>query len=287
MLDELFIVICSKLPDMKTVIKMERASKHHQKLIRDTIWYLSVKIDNDWSMDHVVRNYKFRNIIFGKHVDCNRYINYIKECYKLNLFSCRITDNSIEKLGNVKHLNISFTKVTDESIIFLINSYSLDLSYTKISDVSVSLLGNLSILNLTGCKLITDMSVKLLGKCKSLILSCCTKITDEGVKYLNNVENLYLDNIDNITDEGIKLFKYTKILSLKYTKVNGKYFKNLKCNEICLKGCIIHNFTYLRKCKIIYAQSTNINMEEIKYLELKGCNIINNLNSIHPLKYLS
>jgi len=280
--DDLFIAICNKLPNMNEVIKLVSLSSYYRKLIRNTTWNLYIKIQNNNVMDHIIKYYKLTNIHMLVNVD--RYIDYIKYCDILTIDKCYINDLNIEKLHNVKILNMNCTPITDEGAIFLCNCYSLRLQYTKITDISVMLFGNIKILDLNGCKLITDNSVKLLGKCMTLILSGCNKITNEGVKYLSNVENLYLSTINNITDEGIKLFSDTKILSVRYTKVNGKYFKNLKCDEIYLSEYYLNNFKHLRKCKTIYAQQTNITQKEFEYLESKGCIVYNLYLKLSPYK---
>lgn len=167
--EDIFVVICNMLPQMKDVINLELLSNKHLSIIRKTVWYKNVWIWNDDCMVHIIKCYKLRNLTFDfrKDFHFNKYMDYISNCHTLSLDRCK--------------------NVTDKMVKLLINCHTLDLNE---------------------CNDITDESVKFLGNCHNLTLSCCEKITDESVKFLGNCHTLILSYFHYVKTLLIKALNF-------------------------------------------------------------------------------
>ena len=114
--EDLFLTICLCL-NMKQVINLELISKYHHLLIRKTTWFLKVNIKSEQLLNHIIKNYHFKNLsIFNINVDL--YIDYLKNCHTLDLSYTNVTD--VSDLKNCHTLNLSSTKVTEVSALKIV-----------------------------------------------------------------------------------------------------------------------------------------------------------------------
>ena len=194
--DDLFITICLFL-NMKQIIRLELLSTDHHLLIRKTTWYRKVLVYNEIILNHIVKNYRFKNLSLSRKINVNLYIDYLKNCHTLDLNGTNITDENVKELKNCYDLDLSYTKITD--VTALTNCYHLNLQGTTITNLPV--FTNCHELNLKSTY-ITDESIKLLN-CYHLNLSN-TNITNKSINQLKNYDVLNL-SYTNITKVGFKM----------------------------------------------------------------------------------
>lgn len=120
----------------------------------------------------------------------------------------------IAKLSNLETLNVScchFTARAIEDFSKLTKLRSLDLSEcSRINDLAIAKLTNsLTILNVSGCKMLTAKSYEAFSKMLSLQLlnlSHCKRVSDESIALLAGLPDLvsfYVGGCDLVTDDGI------------------------------------------------------------------------------------
>src|SRR5579863_9921149 len=134
---DIFVLICEELETIKKVLQLELLSKYHQKVIRNHGWMIRLHISDDTIMDHIIKNYRFRNLCFWSPVNVNLFVKELKNCHTLNLAGTNITDISVRELKKCHTLYLSSTNITDISVRELKHCHTLNLSSTKITDESV------------------------------------------------------------------------------------------------------------------------------------------------------
>lgn len=166
---DMFLCICD-LFKMLDILKLQRISKFHLRLIRTNNWYKMVYTKNDIILEHILDKYNFKNLHISSGSYINYYIHKLKYCHTLNVSGTSITDESVCELINCKILDLHGTNVT-YSVSKLINTEILDLRWTRITDDIVSKLVNCRILNLSYCTRITDAGIINLTNCKKMCLT--------------------------------------------------------------------------------------------------------------------
>ena len=93
-INELFILICEHIDDIKELIQLKLLSNNHKNIIRKTKWdHFIVKIRSEQSLENMLLFHFF---------------------IKLDLSNTNVTDKSVSKLINCHTLDLSGTQVTDE-----------------------------------------------------------------------------------------------------------------------------------------------------------------------------
>src|SRR5579863_10351023 len=130
---DIFVLICEQLGTIKNILQLELLSKYHQRIIRNHGWMIKLRVKNDTILEHIIKNYRFRNLSIFPHVNINRFVKELKNCHTLYLSNTNITDASVRELKNCHTLDLSYTKVTDASIKEL-NCHTLYLYSAEVTD---------------------------------------------------------------------------------------------------------------------------------------------------------
>src|SRR5438552_9853584 len=113
---DIFILVCCELGPMKKILQLELLSSFHSKLIRNHGWTKYVYVPNDILMNHIINNYRFKNLASNSNIDVNKYIMGLKNCHILDLSYTNITDASVRELKNCHTLDLRWTNITDASV---------------------------------------------------------------------------------------------------------------------------------------------------------------------------
>ncbi len=150
LIDDMFLLICSFISNVRELIKLELLSNHHTKLIRKNKWSTCVVcVKSEHMLSEITLRHVFLIVDLRKIRVTDESIKKLINCHTLNLSRTNITDKSVSKLINCHTLNLSFTHITDKSVSKLINCYELKISKTNITDKSVSKLIKCHTLNLS------------------------------------------------------------------------------------------------------------------------------------------
>src|SRR5579863_1830669 len=187
-ISDIFVLVCEQLGTIRDILRLELLSSRHQRIIRNHNWMIKLDVCNDIEMEHIIRNYRFRNLSIDRRVNINNFVKELKNCHTLDLFYTNITDESVRELKNCHTLDLRYTKITDASVRELKNCHTLYLSHTNVTDDSIRELKNCHTLDLAGTD-VTDTSIRELINCHTLNLAG-TDITDESVKELKNCHTL-------------------------------------------------------------------------------------------------
>src|SRR5579863_3152954 len=166
---DIFVLICEQLGTIKNILQLELLSRYHQRVIRNHGWMIKLRVKNDTILEHIIKNYRFKNLSISPHVNINRFVKELKNCHTLDLYCTKVTDESVRELKNCHTLNLCYTNVTDESIRELKNCHTLSLFKTNITDKSVRELKNCHTLDLRYTN-VTDESIRELKNCHTLRL---------------------------------------------------------------------------------------------------------------------
>ena len=114
--EDLFVIICHHMPNIKTIISFELISKKHSFIIRNTPWYQQLNIINETIFKHIGIHYKFKNLHLFYKINVNNYIDYLKKCYILDLRNTNINDEGIKALNCHTLCLRGCLNITDEGL---------------------------------------------------------------------------------------------------------------------------------------------------------------------------
>ena len=83
-LSDIFLSICNNL-ELKEIIKLELLSINHQLMIKNNNWFKYFYVKNDIIFDHVLKNYKLKNLSISNDCNINIFINKLKNCHTAGL----------------------------------------------------------------------------------------------------------------------------------------------------------------------------------------------------------
>src|SRR5579863_3782782 len=91
---DIFILVCEQLETIRDIIQLELLSSHHQRIIRSHNWMKMLYVHNDSEMEHIIKNYRLKNLSICPMVDINLFIRELKNCHTLYLSHTNVTDAS-------------------------------------------------------------------------------------------------------------------------------------------------------------------------------------------------
>ena len=140
LISDIWLSIFNTFGNMKEIIQLELLSKYHQHIIRTHVWNIEIFIKNDKILEHIINNYKMKNMNINRFCDVNIFIDELKNCHTLDISCTNITDASVSELKNCHTLDLRRTNITDASVSELKNCHTLYLYETKITDECVNIL---------------------------------------------------------------------------------------------------------------------------------------------------
>lgn len=91
--------------EIKDLMIVNSLSVYHNNPVKKTYWNISVSIYNNKTLDYILENYNFTNLVIGMHCD-------------INTFAIR--------LGKYQSLNIPKTNMNDESIKIILKKFIIN-----------------------------------------------------------------------------------------------------------------------------------------------------------------
>lgn len=105
--------------EIKDLMMVNLLSKYHNLLVKKFHWNIIISVYNDITLDYILDNYNFINLIIGMHCDVNKFALRLGKCQSLNLCKTNINDESIKIIlsyGKCCKWNLSETKITNNCI---------------------------------------------------------------------------------------------------------------------------------------------------------------------------
>lgn len=217
----LFFMEFTEINDLMMVNSL---SVYHNNLVKKTYWDISVSIYNNKTLDYILENYNFTNLVIGMHCDINTFATRLGKCQSLNIPKTNINDESIKIIlsyGKCHKWNLSETKITNDCLESFssfkmprfVNFYGTAINKIISENNTYLFEGNKRLIEFSNSKWIVVSEYSGLDICHS---------KREYANYLNDISRLGLISEDEINLAGI----YINILT--FGKIKNEYVDNYK-----------------------------------------------------------
>lgn len=114
---DICISIFKTVSDIRNLLNLTLLSTHHNILIKEMSWDFRIHVYSDKTLDYILENYNFTNLVIGIRCDVNKFAQKLNKCHGLDVAKTNINDESVKIItsyGKCSKWNLSETSITDE-----------------------------------------------------------------------------------------------------------------------------------------------------------------------------